>query len=271
MIAFANAKINIGLQVVNRREDGYHTLETIFYPLNLCDIVEVVEAADVQLVPSGIPIPESGRENLCLQAYRLLANDFKLPPVHIYLHKVIPIGAGLGGGSADAAFLLKLLNDQFQLQLAEPQLMTYARKLGADCAFFIRNKPAFATGTGDVLSDISLDLSAYHIIVVKPNIHISTAVAYRMVTPGARDQQLRSAIQRPISSWKSAVFNDFETGIFPEYPEIAGIKQMLYESGALFASMSGSGSAVYGIFSEEAEIPTQHKQYEIFQIERKQW
>ncbi|WP_257656487.1 4-(cytidine 5'-diphospho)-2-C-methyl-D-erythritol kinase [Parapedobacter lycopersici] len=267
MIAFANAKINIGLQVVSRREDGYHNLETIFYPLNLYDVVEVVEASEVQFSLSGIPIPASVGENLCLQAYRLLASDFKLPPVHIYLHKVIPIGAGLGGGSADAAFLLKLLNDQFQLQLDEPRLMGYARRLGADCPFFIRNRPSFATGIGDVLDDIAVDLSAYHIVVVKPHIHIATETAYRMVTPDPAGRQLRSAIAHPVASWKDMIFNDFEAGIFSKHPEIAAIKEMLYGYGALFASMSGSGSAVYGIFSEKVSIPASAKQYDVFQLD----
>src|SRR5690606_28210982 len=183
MIAFANAKINIGLQVLGRRADGYHQLETVFYPLKMYDVLEVVEATDTRFIPSGIPIPGGAKDNLCLRAYRLLAEACGLPPVHIYLHKTIPIGAGLGGGSADAAFLLTLLNDTFELGLGESDLLGYARRLGADCAFFIRNVPVLATEMGDVFEDLGVDLSGYHLVLVKPPVHVSTAEAYRTVTP----------------------------------------------------------------------------------------
>lgn len=267
MIAFANAKINIGLQVINRREDGYHNLETVFYPLKLHDIVEVVEAADTRFFPSGLPIPSDGTDNLCLRAYKRLAADFDLPPVHIYLHKVIPIGAGLGGGSADAAFLLKLLNDQFRLGLSESELGRYARQLGADCAFFIRNTPVLATGIGDVFQNVSVDLSRYHVVVVKPDIHISTATAYGMVKPNEMGRQLASAIQMPVESWRNRIFNDFEAGIFAKYPEIAAIKTRLYKQGALFAAMSGSGSAVYGIFADRTELDGWNNKHRIFYVD----
>lgn len=267
MIAFANAKLNIGLQVINRREDGYHNLETVFYPLKLYDIVEVVEAPDMGFFPSGLAIPGDGADNLCLRAYRRLAEDFDLPPVHIYLHKVIPVGAGLGGGSADAAFLLKLLNDQFQLGLSEPELVGYARRLGADCAFFIRNAPVLATGIGDIFQAVPVDLSRYHIVVVKPNIHVATAVAYGMVKPNKSGRQLASAIQLPVASWRGRIFNDFETGIFAKHPEIGAVKTRLYEQGAIFAAMSGSGSAVYGIFPEKTELDGWSDKHQVFYVE----
>lgn len=270
MIAFANAKINIGLQVLSRREDGYHNLETVFYPLKLYDVVEVVEAPDMRFIPSGIPIPGDGHDNLCLRAYRLLSEIHDLPPVHIYLHKAIPIGAGLGGGSADAAFLLTLLNTMFELELDESQLMDYARRLGADCAFFIRNAPVLATGIGDVFQDVTIDLSAYHAVLVKPPVHISTAEAYGAVTPDPEGRQLKSAITRPVTEWRDTIVNDFEAGIFANHPEIAAVKNQLYENGALFAAMSGSGSSVYGLFNKPVEVPDLALTNEVFYIASKE-
>ncbi|PPL04705.1 4-(cytidine 5'-diphospho)-2-C-methyl-D-erythritol kinase [Parapedobacter indicus] len=267
MIAFANAKINIGLQVLSRREDGYHQLETVFYPLKMYDVLEVVEATDTRFIPSGIPIPGDAKDNLCLRAYRLLAEAYDLPPVCIYLHKTIPIGAGLGGGSADAAFLLTLLNDKFELGLAESQLLGYARRLGADCAFFIRNTPVLATGIGDVFEDIEVDLSGYHVVVVKPPVHVSTAEAYRAVTPDPASRQLKSAISHPVATWRDAIVNDFEAGIFAVHPVIATIKENLYQSGALFASMSGSGSAVYGLFNKSVQLTELEVDNKVFYIE----
>ncbi|MBK1441463.1 4-(cytidine 5'-diphospho)-2-C-methyl-D-erythritol kinase [Parapedobacter sp. ISTM3] len=254
MVTFANAKINIGLQVLNRRDDGYHNLETVFYPLKIYDVLEVVEAAETRFVPSGLPIPGDSHDNLCLKAYHLLRAAYDLPPVTIYLHKTIPIGAGLGGGSADAAFLLKLLNSTFGLGLEEPQLITYARQLGADCAFFIRNTPVLATGIGDVFEDVNVDLSAYQLVLVKPNVHVSTGEAYGTVIPNPEGKQLASAITRPVETWRDTIANDFEPGIFAAHPEIRALKMLLYEKGAVFAAMSGSGSAVYGLFNESVRL-----------------
>jgi|SRR5690606_11826367 len=266
MVVFPNAKINIGLQVLNRREDGYHNLETVFYPLKLHDVLEVVEANSVQFTASGIAIPGDGQDNLCLKAYRLLQKAYDLPPVHIYLHKVIPIGAGLGGGSADAAFLLKLLNTQFGLGLGEGELIGYARQLGADCPFFIRNAPVLATGIGDAFSEVKVDLSPYHLVLVKPDVHVSTATAYGSVRPQEVSRQLASAISRPVETWKETIFNDFETGIFAQYPEIAAVKALLYENGAVYAAMSGSGSAVYGLFKDRAVLNGLDHDYSVFYI-----
>lgn len=268
MITFANAKINIGLQVLNRRTDGYHNLDTVFYPLRLYDVVEVVESQETRLIPSGIPIPNNDGGNLCLRAYHLLQKDFDLPPVEIYLHKNIPIGAGLGGGSADAAFVLKLLNEKFSLGMEEPLLIRYARQLGADCAFFIRNAPVFATGIGDRFEDTPIDLSAYHVVLVNPDIHVSTAEAYRTVKPNVAGRNLRAAVNLPLEMWKNHIFNDFEPGIFGKYPEIRGIKAALYECGALFAAMSGSGSSVYGIFDGKVELKELERKYRTYYIDQ---
>ncbi|SEL07370.1 4-(cytidine 5'-diphospho)-2-C-methyl-D-erythritol kinase [Parapedobacter koreensis] len=255
MVTFANAKINIGLQVLNRRDDGYHNLETVFYPLKIYDILEVVEASETRFIASGLPIPGDSNNNLCLKAYQLLQAAYDLPPVAIYLHKTIPIGAGLGGGSADAAFLLKLLNSTFGLGLDELQLIAYARQLGADCAFFIRNTPVLATGIGDVFQEVAIDLSAYQLVLVKPDVHVSTGEAYRTVTLHPEGRQLAASIVRPVATWRDTIFNDFEPGIFAAHPEIGVLKNLLYEKGAMYASMSGSGSSVYGLFSESVRLP----------------
>jgi len=254
MITFANAKINIGLQVLNRRPDGYHNLETVFYPVKLYDILEIVPADALKLKVSGIEIPNGNQDNLCIRAYHLLAQDFDLSPVCIYLHKHIPIGAGLGGGSADAAFLIKLLSQYFKLNLSEEQMENYARTLGADCTFFIRNKPVYATGIGDVFTSVAVDLSAYHLVLVKPPIHIATGEAYGSIRSSRESKNLLESINLPVEVWKEKIFNDFETGIFSRHPEIRGIKSQLYEKGAVYAAMSGSGSTVYGIFKERVDM-----------------
>jgi len=254
MITFAHAKINIGLQVLDRRPDGYHNLETVFYPVKWYDILEIVPAKETQLEVSGIAIPNNDQDNLCLQAYQLLKRDFDLSPVHIYLHKHIPIGAGLGGGSADAAFLIKLLSQHFELELSDETMENYARALGADCAFFIRNRPVYATGIGDVFTPVEIDLSPYQLVLVKPPIHVSTGEAYGSIRSARKSKQLLEKIHLPIENWKEMISNDFETGIFERYPEIRGIKSTLYEKGAIYAAMSGSGSTVYGIFKDRVAL-----------------
>lgn len=247
MITFPNAKINLGLQVLRKRSDGYHDIETVLYPIPIYDALEIVEASGFQIFVSGIPIPNEG-DNICSRVFKLLADIYKLSPVHIFLHKRIPIGAGLGGGSSDAAFLIKLMNDYFNLQLSADQMIDYARNLGADCAFFINNKSVFAEGIGDRFSELEIDLSAYHLVVVKPPIHINTAEAYDgvLLTEGGRG--LKQAILKPVTSWKESVFNDFETTIFKKFPAIGQIKQDLYDAGAVYAAMSGSGSSLFAIF-----------------------
>ncbi|PIQ16199.1 MAG: 4-(cytidine 5'-diphospho)-2-C-methyl-D-erythritol kinase [Flavobacteriales bacterium CG18_big_fil_WC_8_21_14_2_50_32_9] len=254
MIAFPNAKINIGLNIVEKRKDGFHTIESIFYPIfDLVDILEIIELKDksiTQFSSSGISIPGEATSNLCLKAYNLLKKEYAIPTVAIHLHKVIPIGAGLGGGSADAAFTLKLLNNLFKLNLSDDILIEYARKIGSDCAFFIKNKPVFAFGKGDEFEDINLNLSNYKIKIEYPSIHIGTAEAYSGVIPFKSKLQLKEIINQPINSWKKSIKNDFESSIFLNYPEIEQLKLRFYEEGAIYASMTGSGSAVYGIFEK---------------------
>ncbi|MEZ5104385.1 MAG: 4-(cytidine 5'-diphospho)-2-C-methyl-D-erythritol kinase [Draconibacterium sp.] len=248
MITFPNAKINIGLNVVSRRDDGYHNLETVFYPVQLADILEMVPAERTELSNSGIAIDGNKEDNLIVKAYFLLKRDFLISPVKFHIHKIIPFGAGLGGGSADAAFALKMLNEYFNLQLSENQLENYASKLGADCPFFIHNKPVFATGIGNQFSPIQLDLSAYKIVIVKPEIAVNTAEAFRNIVPKQAEFSLIDLLKKPIEDWKELVTNDFETPVFKKYPQIKALKEVLYDLGALYSSMSGSGSAVYGIF-----------------------
>jgi 4-diphosphocytidyl-2-C-methyl-D-erythritol kinase len=248
MIVFPNAKINIGLNVVSKRNDGYHNLETIFYPVHLSDALELVEAEEVKLTNSGIQIDGKAENNLILKAYYLLKSNFDLPPVHFHLHKVIPFGAGLGGGSSDAAFTFKMLNEHFNLGLSVHRLETYAAKVGADCPFFIQNKATFATGIGNEFNDIKLDLSQYKIVIVKPGIVVSTPLAYKNVIPQIPKIPLPEIIKKPIGDWKELLVNDFEKSVFPQFPQIQELKYLLYKLGAKYASMSGSGSGVFGIF-----------------------
>ena len=255
MICFPNAKINIGLNILRRRPDRYHDIETVFYPLaGCCDILETVPSGAYSLQLSGIGMQCPTEDNLVTKAYRLLAADFTLPPMQVYLHKQIPFGAGLGGGSADAAFLLKSLNESCSLGLDTGQLQAYAARLGADCSFFIRNEAVFATGRGDVFSDIRLSLQGYWLVLVKPDIFVSTPEAYAGVTPRLPEHPLPELLKQPIETWKDTVVNDFEPSVFAAHPLIGHIKQQLYEAGALYASMSGSGSSVYGLFREETGL-----------------
>jgi len=249
--------------VVERRHDGYHNLETVFYPVKLRDALEIVKSDKTEFTTSGISIDGDPETNLVMKAYRLLQADFDLSPVKIHLHKVIPFGAGLGGGSADAAFALKMLNDISGLGLSIEELESYASKLGADCPFFIQNKPTFAYGIGDQFIEVQLDLSDYKIVIIKPPFSVSTAEAYRNIQPGKPDFELQGIAGHSMEQWKSVVKNDFEESVFPAYPEIKDIKQKLYEAGAIYASMSGSGSAVFGIFRHlpvdlAAFLPKQH-------------
>ena len=249
MLKFANAKINIGLHIRKKRPDGYHDLETIFYPVKIYDVVEILPHSKLELHIWNSDLP-ADTDNLCLKAFRLLEKDFDINPVKIHLLKNIPIGAGLGGGSSDASSTLELLNDYFELKIEKDRLKEYAAQLGADCPFFIDNKSMYAEGIGTELSEISLDLSAYKIVVIKPDIHISTAEAYSNVSPMIPEVDLRKAIELPIQEWKFHIKNDFEISLFEKYPLIGGIKAKLYEHGAIYASMSGSGSSVFGIFND---------------------
>lgn len=260
MLVFPNAKINLGLNVVERRPDGYHNLETVFYPIPLEDVLEVIPfteeecrttSADFTLEVSGIPVAGEAEDNLVVKAYRLLAAEFSLPPVHIYMIKHIPSGAGLGGGSSDAAYMLKLLVELFQLPLGADELEERAARLGADCAFFIRNVPTFATGIGNIFSPVSLSLKGLYLLLVKPDVFVSTRDAFALVAPHQPETPLPQLVSLPVSEWQAAgVTNDFEHSVFTRHPDIGRIKERLIGAGALYAAMSGSGSTVFGLFRE---------------------
>ena len=257
MITFPNAKINLGLNIVEKRNDGYHNLETIFYPINLQDALEVkrLHKSDLpyDLHVMGTSIEGPAENNLVIKAYLRLAKDFDMPAIDVHLFKHIPTQAGLGGGSADCAFMIKLLNEKFKLGLSLDQMEKYAAELGADCAFFIRNEPVFATGIGNIFEPIRLSLSGYHLVLVKPDVAVPTRDAFANIKPKQPEVSLKECIQRPVETWKDCIKNDFEDSVFSKYPEIAAIKDKMYDMGAVYASMSGSGSSVYGIFKEFTE------------------
>ncbi|MDO9188047.1 MAG: 4-(cytidine 5'-diphospho)-2-C-methyl-D-erythritol kinase [Bacteroidia bacterium] len=265
MISFPNAKINIGLNIIEKRGDGYHNIESAFYPVALCDALEIIENKDdsserISFTFSGIEIPGNADDNLCWYAYHLIAADYVLPNIKVHLHKHVPIGAGLGGGSADAAFFIHLLNDKFELGISWGEMHNYARQLGSDCSFFISNKPSFAEGTGDQYESMKLDLSKYHIALVYPNIHINTAKAYSGVIPKRPTRSLENdLLNLPIQQWKEFIHNDFEDSVFLQFPELKEIKQQLYSMGAEYAAMSGSGSTVYGIFKNQTDLKNNFK------------
>jgi 4-diphosphocytidyl-2-C-methyl-D-erythritol kinase len=258
MITYPNAKINLGLNIVEKRPDGYHNLETVFYPINLQDALEVnlLEGEEeFSLKVSGVPIEGEPENNLVVKAYRLLKKDYpEMPAIDIHMYKHIPTGAGLGGGSADAAFMIKLLNDKFKLNLSIEKMEEYAAILGADCAFFIQNRPVFATGIGNIFEPIQLSLKGYYLVLVKPDIFVSTKDAFAHIIPTQPTQSLKEIIRMPVETWRATMKNDFEDSVFQKFPEIAAIKDKLYDLGAVYASMSGSGSSVYGIFREQVEF-----------------
>lgn len=258
MITYPNAKINLGLNIVEKRPDGYHNLETVFYPINLQDALEVnlMEGEEeFSLKVSGVPIEGEPENNLVVKAYRLLKKDYpEMPAIDIHMYKHIPTGAGLGGGSADAAFMIKLLNEKFKLNLSIEKMEEYAAILGADCAFFIQNKPVFATGIGNIFEPIQLSLKGYYLVLVKPDIFVSTKDAFAHIIPTQPTQSLKEIIRMPVETWRATMKNDFEDSVFQKFPEIAAIKDKLYDLDAVYASMSGSGSSVYGIFREQVEF-----------------
>jgi 4-diphosphocytidyl-2-C-methyl-D-erythritol kinase len=265
MVTFPNAKINLGLNILNKRIDGFHNIETVFYPVQLCDILEIIEKPKGCDLPyftnSGLSVDAPSDHNLCVKAFDLLKIDFNLPPIAMHLHKIIPFGAGLGGGSADAAYTITLLNKLFSLNLKKSVLLNYAKKLGSDCAFFIENKPALGTGKGEILESVSLNLSGYYIYFVKPDIHISTAEAYSGITPKIPEKRITEIIQLPIEAWKDILINDFESHLFEKHKLLSNIKESLYQSGAVYAAMSGSGSTIFGIFKNEPIENTNFKDY----------
>jgi len=258
MLVFSNAKINIGLNIVEKRTDGFHNLETVFYPIKLSDGLEIVESSEgFQFTNSGLVVDTAPENNLIVKAYNLLKADYQLPDVKIHLHKVIPFGAGLGGGSSNASFTLKILNNIFDLKLTENKLIEYAQKLGSDCAFFIKNKPVFAYEKGDKFKEIELNLSDFKIVLVKPIVNVSTKEAYSNVFISKPKFSLTDLVKKPIDDWRNFISNDFEKNIFLKFQIIQEVKEKLYKSGALYASMSGSGSSVFGIFRNDFVIDTE--------------
>ncbi|HEY0677843.1 MAG TPA: 4-(cytidine 5'-diphospho)-2-C-methyl-D-erythritol kinase [Chitinophagaceae bacterium] len=262
MIIFSNCKINLGLRILRKRTDGYHDLETVFYPVPVHDVIEVIRADQqaTELSTTGIAINCPADQNLCMKAYALLKRNYDLPEAKIHLHKSIPSGAGLGGGSANAAFTLKLLNRKFNLKLDTHQLLDLALQLGSDCPFFILNEPVIARGRGEIMEPIDLSiLGSYKLVLVTPGIHISTAWAFANITPANGNRPLEEVISKPVESWKELLINDFEEAVFKTYPEISSIKNTLYSKGAVYASMSGSGSAVYGLFKDRPVLDFEHR------------
>ena len=249
MILYPNAKINLGLNIESKRSDGYHNISSVFYPIYDCfDILEIVSSNSFLFTSSGISIP--GSNNLCTKAYDLLKLKFNIPAVHIHLHKKIPIGAGLGGGSSDGAFVLKGLNDLFKLNISNKILKDLALELGADCPFFIENEPKYITGIGDLMENIKLDLSMYEIRLVDSKIHINTKNAYSNIVPKSQKLKLSELIRRPIRFWKDLITNDFEQIVFKNHPKLSKVKENLYAKGAVFSSMTGTGSTIYGFFKK---------------------
>lgn len=258
MVIFPHCKINIGLQVLDKRTDGFHNIQTIFYPLAHNDVLEIIEAPagnyKFSFTSSGLPITVPAAKNICVKAYNAFNSKFNgLPEIHMQLHKAIPMGAGLGGGSSDAVFVLKLLNEKFSVGVTDSELSVMAKELGSDCVFFTQNQPCFAEGRGEILTPLSLDLSAYKILLIYPSIHINTASAFKGIEPAKNPLDLKALINLPVKEWKNNIRNDFEKSIFNFYPVLAEIKNNLYHSGAIYASMSGSGSSLYGIFEKNKQ------------------
>lgn len=257
MINFPIAKINLGLNVVSKRDDGYHNLETVFYPVPIKDALEVFPMEDgfpsdvrCDLKVTNLFIDGDEQKNLVVKAYNMIAQDYELPRVHVHLYKHIPTQAGMGGGSSNCAYMIRLLNEMFLLGMSDEKMIGYAARLGADCAFFIKAQPAYAEGIGEKLQPISIDLSGYKMLVVRPNIPVSTKEAFSLITPQVPKKNCLDIVRQPIETWKDELVNDFERSVFAIHPEIGRLKEMMYEQGAVYAAMSGSGSSVFGLFSD---------------------
>lgn len=251
MILFPPAKINLGLRVLAKRRDGYHDLESLMLQLPWCDILEIVPSGRFSFTNTGIAVPGDEKGNLCIRAYQLLSTDFKLPEVSIHLHKNIPMGAGMGGGSSDGTYTLLLLNRLFDLKLSADQLRMYALQLGSDCPFFVSPEAQLATGRGEVLEAFPLNLSGCFVHLINPGIHISTKEAFENIRPGRQPDSIRGILGEEPEHWRDKLENDFEKAVFPLYPELAVLKEKLYANGAFYASMSGSGSTLFGIYREK--------------------
>ena len=257
MINFPVAKINLGLNVVSKRDDGYHNLETVFYPVPIKDALEVFPMEDgfpsdvrCDLKVTNLFIDGDEQKNLVVKAYNMIAQDYELPRVHVHLYKHIPTQAGMGGGSSNCAYMIRLLNEMFSLGMSDEKMIGYAARLGADCAFFIKAQPAYAEGIGEKLQPISIDLSGCKMLVVRPNIPVSTKEAFSLITPQVPKKNCLDIVRQPIETWKDELVNDFERSVFAIHPEIGRLKEMMYEQGAVYAAMSGSGSSVFGLFSD---------------------
>lgn len=259
MVISSNCKINIGLNVVAKRKDGFHDIETMMYPVNgLCDVLEIIESDKdgIEFESSGLKLECKPENNLCIKTYNLMKEHFpdKIGGIKMHLHKVIPSGAGLGGGSSNAASMIKALNEMFSLGLTPANQEKLASAIGSDTPFFIKNRPMFAAGRGELLYPAYVSLKGYKLVIVKPNVSVSTAEAYHNVTASVPEHPLSRLLKHPIEMWRGLIKNDFEEVIFPKFPAIQAAKKMLYQSGAVYAAMSGSGSAVYGIFYPDTKL-----------------
>jgi 4-diphosphocytidyl-2-C-methyl-D-erythritol kinase len=264
MVSFPPCKINLGLHVLRKRSDNYHELDTCFYPIPFTDILEIIPSETFEFTSSGVPVAGDPAANLCVKAYQLLQQQTDLPPVKIHLHKIIPMGAGLGGGSSDGAHTLRVLNQVFKVGMTQIKLQELAAKLGSDCAFFLYDQPMIGTGRGEILAPATVTLSGKYLVLINPGIHVSTAEAYAALKPGEKDITVNEILQMPIDNWKDLLVNDFEESVFTRYAAIKNLKEQLYQVGARYASMSGSGSTVFGVFDEEPELKT-------FDVEKIVW
>ena len=253
MLLFPNTKINLGLNITEKRSDGFHNIESLIYPIGFSDILEVIEKPEnsgINFNQTGFELDIPPEKNLCVRAYNLLSKHYELPSVNIHLHKVVPTGSGLGGGSSDAVFIFNILNEMFSLGISESEMIEFSAMIGSDCPFFVKNRPSIVKGRGEILLNSDLDLSGLFLVLILPGIHINTKLAYSKITPGKPEMSIEKVIQYPINDWKDILRNDFEEEVFIISPEIKEIKQKLYDIGAIYASMSGSGSSVYGLFKK---------------------
>ncbi|MCK4748789.1 MAG: 4-(cytidine 5'-diphospho)-2-C-methyl-D-erythritol kinase [Bacteroidales bacterium] len=269
MILFSPAKINIGLRIIERRKDGFHNLQSVMFPLGLCDILEIRKSVDqesgIQFSQSGIQLESGTGKNLCIKAYELLNAEILLPPVNLHLHKQIPVGAGLGGGSSNAGIALRGLNSISPDPLSHERLLELAGRLGSDCPFFLFDRPMMMEGRGEILSPFALDTDQLYLVLLFPEIHISTKDAYGGVIPEVPGKHLQELIIQPMHQWKHQVINDFESSVFKKYPELGSLKAQLYQAGAVYASLSGSGSALFGLFSDQPRLTGNLARYVIWE------
>lgn len=252
MVAFPGCKVNLGLHILDKRGDGFHSLQTCYLPLPWTDVLEIIPSSKLEFSLTGLPIAGRLEDNLCVRAYKLLQAEFNLPPIHLHLHKLVPMGAGLGGGSADASHTLRLLNALFELAISKERLINFAQMLGSDCAFFCQDEMALGSGRGEILEPVSApSLKGHFLAVITPPLEVSTAEAYAGVAPQQHELDVKTILQTPLDHWKGRLVNDFESSVFVKHPELGQIKSTLETLGAAYSSLSGSGSSVYGIFEEE--------------------